>query len=105
MYSSGLSFGGIVRDQYGNRARRRNDRRPPCQDQERGLVSILGEVPVADDAPTHAEDHRPMSGNESSEGRPVALRDESVEQFGVRCAHVSGRGEKARNPFGMCDHV
>jgi hypothetical protein len=53
------------------------------EDQERGLEGILGRVPVAEDPPTHAEDHRAVTPQQGCERAFLPIRRESGQQLAV----------------------
>src|SRR5262249_43078214 len=66
------------------------DRVPPAhggclarEDEEGGLEGILRIRAVAQDAPAHAQDHRPVAADEGGEGGLVALVAEPAKQFAV----------------------
>ena len=50
------------------------------QDQEGRLKRILRVARVTQDGPAHPEDHRPVAGHQRLECRPVACRQEPVDQ-------------------------
>jgi hypothetical protein len=75
-------FRHAVRDSVeppGDRARRGDRRGPAGEHQEYGLERILCGVPVADDAATHTEHHRPVAGDEHGEGHIIAVGDVPIE--------------------------
>ncbi len=61
--------------------------RPRLADEQEkcGLKGVLGIVAVAQDAPAHAEDHRPVALQQRGKRRLVAALDELLQQTDVGC--------------------
>src|SRR5262249_34965454 len=51
--------------------------------QKRGLEGVVGVVGIAEDAATHAQDHRPMPADQGRERALVPPRNEALQQLAV----------------------
>jgi hypothetical protein len=60
------------------------------QHQEGCLEGVLGLVLVAQQAPAHAENHRPVATDQRREGGLVPARQEACQQLGVGQRRVEG---------------
>src|SRR5262249_41683456 len=61
------------------------------------LEGVFGVVDVAEDAPAHAQHHRPMMPNQSLEGGLIAMPDKPFEQRAIALtAMAEHRGEAAK---------